>query len=244
MKVLFIHPYGSNWMGAGKDLTTIFNLMPPLGMLSIIAFLEKRGIEAEIIDCYATPLSAEDLITEIIRRAPDVVGFSCTTSSFLEGYGFAALLKERAPEIVTVFGGAHACSVGVSLLNDFPAIDYLVIGEGEVSFYELVASGCRNVAQIPGIGYRHDGKGTLTAVRELIADLDTLPFPAYHQLPRFPRRYSLPLFSFPTTPNTSIISSRGCPYSCSYCDRSVFSRPSSASSAMPLLSIIVLSVSL
>ena len=77
---------------------------------------------------------------------------------------------------------------------------------------------------IPGIGYRRDGMGTLSAVRELIPDLDTLPFPAYHLLPDFPGNYSLPLFSYPKAPNTSIISSRGCPYQCSYCDRSVFSR--------------------
>lgn len=224
MKVLFVHPHGSNWLGAGQDISAIFNLMPPLGMMSIAAFLEARGIATEIIDCYGTPLRGEALAAEILRRQPDAVGFSCTTSSFLEGYRIAELLKERRPDLPVIFGGAHACSVGVALLDRFPAIDFLVIGEGENTLYELAAAGFRNPAAIPGVGFRREGRGTLAAPRELIADLDTLPFPAYHRLPGFPRRYNLPLFSYPTAPNTSVISSRGCPYHCSYCDRSVFSR--------------------
>jgi anaerobic magnesium-protoporphyrin IX monomethyl ester cyclase len=90
---------------------------------------------------------------------------------------------------------------------------------------ELSRAGFSNVETIPGVAYRGaDGTGTLTSQRELIKDLDSLPFPAYHLLPNFPRLYKLPLFSYPKAPNTSIISSRGCPYACSYCDRSVFSR--------------------
>jgi radical SAM superfamily enzyme YgiQ (UPF0313 family) len=224
VKVLFIHPFGSNWLGTQKDISRVFNLMPPLGIMSIAAYLEAKGIAAEIIDCYATPFGAEELVTEIIRRAPDLVGFSCTTSSFLEGYGIANRLRERAPEIVTVFGGAHACTVGAPLLDDFPAIDYLVLGEGEVTMFELAAAGGRGGAHIPGLAYRQEGKAALSPPREQIANLDDLPFPAYHLLPEFPRRYNLPLFSYPKAPNTSIISSRGCPYQCSYCDRSVFSR--------------------
>ena len=224
MKVLFVHPHGRNWMGSMKDISSIFNLMPPLGMMSIAAFLEARGIATELLDCYANPAPLEELVAGIVARAPDVVGFSCTTSSFLEGYQLAERIKELAPQIKIVFGGAHACSVGVSLLDSFPAVDYLVIGEGENTFYELVAAGFAGVAGIPGVGFRQDGKGTLSAVRENIVDLDTLPFPAYHRLAEFPRRYNLPLFSYPKAPNTSIISSRGCPYHCSYCDRSVFNR--------------------
>ncbi len=224
MKVLFVHPHGSNWQGSGPDITTIFNVMPPIGIMSLAAYLEQRGIAVEIIDCYATPMPRQELVIEIIRRRPDFVGFSCTTSSFLEGYDIAARIKESAPGITTVFGGAHACSAGATLLDAFPAIDYLVIGEGEQTFFELVTTGGRDAGTIPGVAARKDGHGVLASERDLISDLDSLPFPAYHLLPEFPRSYFLPLFSYPKAPNTSIISSRGCPYQCSYCDRSVFNR--------------------
>lgn len=224
VKVLFVHPHGSNWMGSMRDITSIFNLMPPLGLMSIAACLEARGVEVDILDCYGSSAGIDELAREILARAPDVVGFSCTTSSFLEGYAIAEQVKLKAPHLRIVFGGAHACTVGAALLDSFPAIDYLIIGEGEVSLYELVNANFQGVASIPGIGYRLNGAGTLSSVRENIPDLDTLPFPAYHLLPGFPKRYNLPLFSYPHAPNTSIISSRGCPYQCSYCDRSVFSR--------------------
>lgn len=224
MKVLFVHPRGNNWLGDMKDISSVFNIMPPHGMMSIAAFLEQRGIETAFIDCYAKPLSDDQLVAEIVRQGADAVGFSCTTSSFLEGYRIAERLKERLPRVPIIFGGAHACSIGATLLDSFPAIDFLVIGEGENSLHELINSNFQEVARIPGIGYREKGLGRLSSVREHIADLDTLPFPAYHRLPGFPQAYNLPLFSYPSHPNISIISSRGCPYQCSYCDRSVFSR--------------------
>jgi radical SAM superfamily enzyme YgiQ (UPF0313 family) len=196
--------------------------MPPLGIMSIAAYLEARGAEVAILDCHARPAPLEETVSLILAQAPDVVGFSCTTSSFLDGYRLAEVIKERAPGIITVFGGAHACSVGVGLLDSYPAIDYLVIGEGEQTMHELVSAAFKGVESIPGVGFRRDSRGVLSSVRDNIADLDSLPFPAYHLLAGFPHRYNLALFSYPTAPNTSIISSRGCPYRCSYCDRSVF----------------------
>lgn len=225
MKVLFLHPYGSNFIKGANDITTIFNLMPPLGILSIAAWLEKHGFEIEIIDGYASRETHEQMVSKIIASGCSAVGFSCTTSSFPETNRIAALLKQKAPEITTILGGAHACTIGAQLLDSYPALDLLVLGEGENTMLDLARSGFNNVEDIPGIAYRAgDGKGVCSQQRELINDLDSLPFPAYHLLPNFPKRYKLPLFSYPKSPNSSIISSRGCPYACSYCDRSVFSR--------------------
>ncbi len=225
MKVLFLHPYGSNFIQGVNDITTVFNLMPPLGILSIAAWLEKHGIDVEIIDGYASRETHEVMVAKIMSSGCSAVGFSCTTSSFPETNRIATLLKERAPQIITILGGAHACTIGAPLLDSYPALDILVIGEGENTMLDLARAGFRDLSGIPGIAYRGpDGAATQTPARELIKDLDSLPFPAYHLLPNFPRMYKLPLFSYPKAPNTSIISSRGCPYSCSYCDRSVFSR--------------------
>ena len=225
MKILFIHPYGNNFLAGVPDITTVFNVMPPLGLLSIMAWLEKHQISSEIIDGYATPLPQTALVQEILRRKPDVVAFSCTTASFPEGNRIAEALKMADSRIRIVFGGAHACTMGAPLLDRFPAIDCLVLGEGEQTMLELVQSGFRNLAAIAGLAYRDaNGASCQSPPRELIANLDDLPFPAYHLLPGFPNKYKLPLFSSPRYPNTSIISSRGCPYQCSYCDRSVFAR--------------------
>ena len=224
MKILFLHPYGSNFIKGVNDITTIFNLMPPLGILSIAAWLEKHGIDVEIIDGYASRESHEVMVAKIIDSGCSAVGFSCTTSSFPETDRIATLLKGKAPTIATVLGGAHACTIGASLLDSHPALDYLVIGEGENTMLELAWAGFSNVENIPGVAYRGtDGRGVCTGQRELIKDLDSLPFPAYHLLPDFTRLYRLPLFSYSKAPNTSMISSRGCPYACSYCDRSVYS---------------------
>ena len=90
---------------------------------------------------------------------------------------------------------------------------------------ELAQAGFKGVENIPGVAFARRPIGTISSQRELIADLDTPPFPGLPPAAPFsPKRYNLPLFSYPTAPNTSIISSRGCPYACSYCDRSVFSR--------------------
>ena len=158
MRVVFIHPHGSNWLGDQKDISSIFNLMPPLGMMSIAAVLEQNGIRVEIIDCYATPLTPEALVKKITDNPPDAVGFSCTTSSFLEGYRIAAMIKDLRPDIVTVVGGAHACTIGPALLDSYLAIDYLVIGEGEQTMLELALAGFKGAERYSRRGLPQGGR--------------------------------------------------------------------------------------
>ena len=107
-------------------------------------------------------------------------------------------------------------------LTRFPHIDYLCLGEGEETLAQLAAG--TNPPDIHGLALRDNGSVVVNQPRELIPDLDSLPFPAYEKLPGFPSKYNLPLFSYVKPPGATMITSRGCPYQCSYCDRSVFKR--------------------
>lgn len=223
-RILLVHPLGYRAEAAGKDISRVANLMPPLGLASIAAYLEARGLSADLVDCYARP-DADRVIRELLaERRPAFVGFSCTTSSFLDAVRLARLAKETLPGVRSVFGGPHVSALKEKVLERFPEVDFVVLGEGEETLRELLARP-DDPASVTGLVYR-DASGAVatTGYRKAALDLDALPFPAYEKLAGFPQAYKLPIFNYPKAPNTSCISSRGCPYACSYCDRSVFRR--------------------
>jgi len=94
------------------------------------------------------------------------------------------------------------------------------MGEGEITMAELAAG--QNPKLIGGLIWKNGSSSVTNPPRAQIADLDTLPFPSYEKLRGFPKGYNLPLFSYIMTPGATMITSRGCLYQCSYCDRSVF----------------------
>ena len=196
--------------------------MAPLGLLSMAAWLQKQGHKVSIYDCLAwtrrRPQAA--IVRDILALKPDLVGFSATTSGFLDAYELAFLIKKQHPEVLTVFGGVHISAIGAPLLKHFPAIDYLCMNEGEATLAEL-AGGTRPEA-IEGLIWRQGETIVANPARNLLPNLDDLPFPAYEKLHGFPERYHLPLFSYIQAPGATMVTSRGCPYKCSYCDRSVF----------------------
>ena len=224
MRIVLVHPAGYNWVPGKKDITPTANRMAPNGLLSIAAYLSLHGHQVFIHDCLGpqAPRRVRAHIDKIMSHKPEMVGFSTTTSGFLDGYTIAAQIKAKEPQVVTVFGGVHVSALGADLLKRFEAIDYLCIGEGEVTLNEL-ADG-RSPATINGLAWRRNGRVVTNAVRDHLPDLDRLPFPAYDKLIGFPKGYHLPLFSYVYSPGGTMITSRGCPYQCSYCDRSVFKR--------------------
>lgn len=223
--ILLVHPLGYQLAAAAKDISRKANIMPPLGLASIAAYLDRAGLSSLILDCYAHP-DADSRLRELLRRErPAMIGFSCTTASFHDCVRLAQLAKEELPQIRTVLGGAHVSALQEKVLEFSPLIDYAVIGEGEQTMLELAQLQGAQPQNVSGVVWRaSDGSIVNNGYRSDALVLDELPFPAYEKLAGYPDAYKLPIFNYPKAPNSSCISSRGCPYSCSYCDRSVFQR--------------------
>ncbi|MDP2852764.1 MAG: radical SAM protein [Smithellaceae bacterium] len=223
-RIVLVHPRGSNWFPGRRDITDIANRMVPQGMLSIAAYLIREGHEVFVYDCLGpgVPVDIHRQVQAILAFQPQMIGFSTTTSSFPDAANIAQKIKERKPDIVTVCGGVHVSALKEKLLASYPPFDYFVAGEGEVTMSELAAG--VDSASIHGLIRRQAGKVCANEPRKPIVNLDDLPFPAYEKLTGFPHDYHLPLFSYSQTPGATMITSRGCMFQCSYCDRSVFQK--------------------
>ncbi|HOJ52139.1 MAG TPA: radical SAM protein [Syntrophales bacterium] len=184
---------------------------PPLGISYAAAAFEKAGAEVQIFDYIVSRYTPEKLAKQIDDFRPHVVGTSSVTMNFPVAARILQTVKEYDPRIITVMGGPHVSFDVVNTLKNYPAIDLIVIGEGEATIAELVAARFQkeNFPGVAGIAFRDEGDIRFTPPRALIADLSTLPLPARHLLPL--SRYQA--LGFPI----SIITGRGCPYECIFC---------------------------
>lgn len=223
-RIVLVHPRGFNWFPGKTDITDIANRMVPQGLLSIAAYLMEQEHDVFVYDCLGprAPVDLNEQVKAILACKPQIVGFSATTSSFPDAASLAQKIKEHSPDIITVCGGVHVSALEGKLLEEYPSFDYLIVGEGELTMAELAAE--VDPAAIKGLIRRKGTQVIINEQRPQIADLDSLPFPAYEKLDGFPCDYHLPLFSYIDTPGSTMITSRGCLYQCSYCDRSVFKK--------------------
>jgi anaerobic magnesium-protoporphyrin IX monomethyl ester cyclase len=222
MKIILFNPRGFTLDKKARQLHHIACVMPPIGLASIAAVLRNAGHAVTIFDAALDiVVSNEEWVRRILLHQPDMVGFSAVTSAFLDAYEVAKIVKRKNDRTAVVFGGVHVSWGKERILEKFPEIDFAIAGEGEYSMLKL-ANGVPH-SQIEGLYFRN-GTAIEHGPGPAMCDMDKLPYPAYDLLNGFPKRYLMPLFSYPRHPGANIISSRGCVYQCSYCDRSVFGK--------------------
>lgn len=224
MRITLVHPAGFNFVPGQPDFSVLANRMMPIGILTLAAWLEKHGHPTAVHDCLGpcAPPGIEANADIILATGPELIGFSATTSAFMDAIEITRAIKRKQPGIKVVFGNVHASSLGAPLLEHFPEIDYLCIGEGEGMLLDMAEG--KALCDISNLVYR-DGERIVTNPRRArIVNLDDLPFPAYEKLAGFPEGYHLPLFSYAKRWGATMITSRGCPFTCSFCDRTVFER--------------------
>ena len=200
--------------------------IPGMGVLVLAAVARQRGYRVHLVDAKAQGTALEDVALRIAALRPDYLGLSATTISVNNAARIATRVKALVPGVVTILGGAHVSAIPERTLAAFSSLDFGVVGEGEVSLFDLLArleTGLP-VDGVPGLAYRRDDRVHANPRAPYIDDLDALPPPAWDLLPDFPHRFQPSLFSYPRTPVATLITSRGCPFSCTFCDRSTSGR--------------------
>lgn len=225
MKIALVAPPWTEKNDDEKTLKSIHSITPPLGLLYIASYLRENGYEPTFLDAAVLNLNVDETVERILNLKPDIVGFTATTPSIDITLKAIIRLKQRNPEIKIILGGPHVTAVPKETMEACPSIDFSVIGEGEITILEILdkLSKGEELKDVKGIAYRGEDKVKITAPRPFIEDLDILPFPA-RDLALPLEKYSLAPSDYKRKPATTMITSRGCPYNCVYCNKAIFGR--------------------
>lgn len=219
-KIALVNPGPGEILSKGRMITNADHIYPPLGICYLSAVLKKENYQVEIIDQAARGFNLQQIVRWIKKQDPDILGFSTLTAS---GSGISAALtsievKKWNPNIKIVFGNRHVNHNDYRILNKYPQVDICVRDEGEYTFLELVKALERNqpLKDIKGLTYRENGKFKRNEQRPLIKDLDSIPLPDRKAL-KMEYTGSFGGLEFAPKGFTSMVSSRGCPYHCTFC---------------------------
>jgi radical SAM superfamily enzyme YgiQ (UPF0313 family) len=216
------------------------NTLPSMGLLSLASVVRKNGYKTSVVEASSLNLSYDETVRQILSFSPDYVGITATTVSIFHAAKLAGKIKERNKNIKVIIGGSHITAVTNETLEMFPVFDAAVIGEGEETILKLLNAldSKGNIGDVGGIAYRQNGSIRINNRQDLIKDLDSIPFPAWDILPDFPKAYHPVAIRCRRYPAAHLLTSRGCPHRCIFCDTSVFSRKYRAFSSGYILEMI------
>ena len=215
MKVLLVDP--PHKLFPGLRMWT-----PSFGLLQLGAYLEKEGIDVQIVDATALSNPWKDLASSIAVSKADVIGVTCSATCLSpEAIQTIQLSKKLSPNSILVAGGSHFTLMADAILQELKELDYIILGEGEIAFSQLLQNLSRggNGREVKGLAYSNHGKVILNEKQPPIPNLSSLPLPAYHLIDMESEAYywhGMGRRAF------GLSTSRGCGDRCAYCSETRF----------------------
>ncbi len=184
---------------------------PPFGLMSLAAYIREKGHRVRIEDYIVFPYSRERIRTIVNDFKPGVIGTTGVTMNIKKAVSILKDYKEAHSSAITVMGGPHVTFDAQNMLGENSHVDFIVRGEGEITFTELLESLERgsDYSSISGISFRKNGEILHNENRPFIDDINILPYPARDLIAL--NRYRA--FGFPI----NMVTSRGCPHKCIFC---------------------------
>jgi len=210
MKILLVQPPFSE-----EGITSIIRYTP-VGLIALAGYIrEKSQANIEIYDSNVGKNHSINAITDnILQKNPQILGLTAMTTNIGRALQIAQRVKSNQPDIIVIIGGIHATISPEDVLSN-EAVDYVIVGEGEITFDEFLKNinSPTEYGHIRGLGYKKNGRLIINQRRDLIKDIDELPFPAHDllEIEQYNSPYGL------KRPFVSMIRSRGCPFECIFC---------------------------
>lgn len=190
------------------------------GIALISSYIKQEGFNPHFFD--GTLLStkenyANDLCDYIKSKNITIVGFPCYTVDYLELVELSTEIKQLIPNIIIAIGNVHATNYPRDILETAQDIDYIILGEGEISFLRLCQylNGQGNIEDVPGLAWRSNGEIHINNNTERL-NITSAPLPAYEIFPM--RDYVLQPTLVKKYPTYTLFASRGCAFHCAFCD--------------------------
>lgn len=221
IKILFQEPFVPKNITFGKFEKGAGNNTFPYGVSCVASYISKHGYDVSYLDPNLEKMPLEEYTNYVKSNKFDLIGIGSTTLQIDHTISCFKIIKDSFPHIITVLGGVHATLMPLETTNDTDVIDYLVLGEGEIPFYQLIEAlnngNTGLIKKIKGICFKQNGSVVCNPPDYSGFLLpDQIPIPLFDV---FPMRKYVPQITYAKKiPSYSVVASRGCPFKCGFCN--------------------------